>query len=195
MDGAVEAELRERLCLPGARAEAGAPEQPLGVRHVELPAVGRAPPPRHLSSAARATPHHSLEAFLEEDAGLAAAVVVVVDALDLEAERLVEGDRALVDRRGHRPHDRPRRDRREEALVQLAAEPRPAVRRDRRRRSGCTPRRRCVCERKPQRNATTRPSSSATNEVSRKWTKKSFGSIAAIARPPHQSSITAITDA
>ena len=50
-----------------------------------------------------------------------------------------------------------------------------------------------VCERKPQRNPASDPSSSsATNDVSRKWTKKSFGSIAAIGLPPHQSSIDGV---
>ena len=39
-DGAVEAELRERLGLARARAEAGAPEQALRLRGAERPLVG-----------------------------------------------------------------------------------------------------------------------------------------------------------
>ena len=42
-DGAVQAELRERLGLAGARPEARAPEQPFGLRHAEFPPVGGHP--------------------------------------------------------------------------------------------------------------------------------------------------------
>src|SRR5258705_13473835 len=59
----------------------------------------------------------------KENTGFAAPVVILVDAVDLEPERLVEGNRALVHRRGDRAHDGARRDRLEEALVQGAAEP------------------------------------------------------------------------
>ncbi len=58
----------------------------------------------------------------EKHAGLAVPVVVLVDALDLEAESPVECDRALVDRRRDRANDRPRRDRLEEPLVESARE-------------------------------------------------------------------------
>ena len=180
---------------PGAarsrRAKAAAP-----------PAVRRTAPgrPEHPRLHRRIGPARpvSLECELcqaldEQDARLAGPVVGVVDALDLEAERLVERDGALVDRRGDGAHDRARRDRGEEALVE---------------RRGRAPSRACagstptkwmyassakVCERKPQRKPASAPSSSATNDVSRKWTKKSFGSIAAIGRPPHHSSTTATT--
>ena len=48
LDRAVQAELRQRLGLPRARPEAGAPEQPFGLRHVELPAVGGRHPHRFI---------------------------------------------------------------------------------------------------------------------------------------------------
>ena len=39
----MQAELRERLGLAGARPEARAPEQPFGLRHAEFPPVGGHP--------------------------------------------------------------------------------------------------------------------------------------------------------
>ncbi len=58
------------------------------------------------------------QALDEEDSRLAPAVVVLVDALDLESECAMERDRALVDRRCDSTHDRPRRNRLEEPLVE-----------------------------------------------------------------------------
>ena len=58
----------------------------------------------------------------EENAGLAVPVVVLVDPLDLESERTMERDRALVHRRRDRADDRPGRDRVEEPLVQRACD-------------------------------------------------------------------------
>jgi hypothetical protein len=48
-------------------------------------------------------------------------------------------------------------------------------------------------DRKPTRNPTSVPARSAAKLVSAKCSKKSRGSMAAIGRPPHQSSTTAIT--
>ena len=59
----------------------------------------------------------------EEDARLALPVVVLVDAIDLESERAMERNRALVDGRRDCAHDRSRRDRLEEPLVQRARDP------------------------------------------------------------------------
>ena len=58
----------------------------------------------------------------EQNAGLAVPVVVLVDPLDLESERTMERDRALVHRRRDRADDRPRRDRLEEPLVERACD-------------------------------------------------------------------------
>ncbi len=55
----------------------------------------------------------------EEHAGFAVPVVVLVDALDLESERAMERNRALVHRRRDRADDRPRRHRLEEPLVEI----------------------------------------------------------------------------
>ena len=94
----------------------------------------------------------------QQDARLAASVVVVVDPLDLEAERLVEGDRALVDRRRDRADDRSRRAPRRRTARRARGRG-PAAR-----RAGSTPTKwmyassSCVCERKPQRNPRARPS-------------------------------------
>src|SRR4051794_36780115 len=84
-------------------------------------------PTADLSSAPRATPDHSLEAFPQEHTRFTAPVVVLVHALYLETERLVERDRPLVHRRGDGADDRPRRDRGEEPLVHLPPEPRPPL--------------------------------------------------------------------
>ena len=157
-----------------ASAAASPGRGPKPARHSSRSACDASNVPRYtgaptgaLSSAPRATPHHSLEAFDQQDAGLAPAVVVLVDALDVEAERLVEGDRPLVDRRRHRTDDRTRRDSLEEAVVELAGEAGPPMRRVDADEVDV----RLIVVRlgaETARNATTRPSSSATNEVSRK---------------------------
>src|SRR5258708_21833909 len=66
------------------------------------------------------------QTFYKENPGLATPVVIRVHALDLEPERAVERDRALVYRRGDRAHDRAGLDRCKEALVERAAEARTA---------------------------------------------------------------------
>jgi hypothetical protein len=51
-----------------------------------------------------------------------------------------------------------------------------------------------VCERNPQTNPSSSPSaSSATKLVPSKWMKKSYGTIGAISRPPHQTLIRPMT--
>jgi hypothetical protein len=121
----------------------------------------------------------------EENAGFAVPVVVLVDALDLESKCLMERNGTLVHRRRDGADDRPRRDRLEEPLVERARDPGATP------LGGSTPTKwmyassACVCDRKPQRKPAISPSSSMTNDVSRKWTKKSFGSIAAIDWPLH----------
>src|SRR4051794_3182891 len=130
-DGAVEAALGERLGLTRAWAETGAPEQPLCLRYAESPPVDRYSPPSMVGSPPPA-PHPSFgsgRAADEQHPRLAGTVVGVVDPLDLEAERLVKRDRALVDGRRDGAHDRAWRYGGEEALVERAPETGPALRR------------------------------------------------------------------
>src|SRR5262252_2647452 len=65
----------------------------------------------------------------EQHARLAAAVIALVHALDLEADRAMKGDRGLVDRRGDGANHAARGDRLEEALVEQARDAAAALRR------------------------------------------------------------------
>ena len=112
---------------------------------------------------ANARPGRSGEALDEQHAVLAGTVVVARHTLDLEAERLVEGDRGLVRRRRDAAHARPPLSAGvlEEALVQAPPESlAPVLGRDADEvdvaSSGS------VWERNPIRNAASCPSSSST---------------------------------
>ena len=131
----------------------------------------------------------------EQGAVLARTVVVLRDPIDLEPERLVERERALIrgevtQRTTVRPFARASSKKRSYSL-----RPRPSPR-----SSGVTPTKwmyassSAVCERNPQTKPSSSPSlSSATKLVPSKWMKKSFGSMGAMSRPPHQTLIRPIT--